>query len=342
MPNFIDALAEQANNDFSSCLKIAKDYPLKLRDKLTGAIKDFKNVRFIEIDNFDENSFSIAIVIEQAGQELNYLISLIPTFINSTRGSALVEIGNINSIERTSLLDLTFTKRIFLYTDQLSGVLNGQIIDLFAVQGYKLSIRDNYYFSLAFKGRNEATDIAILEHKSKSVVDSGSYNSILDSISAICNELETKPETTAKLSETDIRDIICASLSERYEATVTGESFNREGKTDILLKWKSQNVFIAECKIWSGVILKSLLDETITQLLKYVGWRDEHTAIIFFYRGTDLTKTISEIPALVAQHPNFVGEAEFQRASNTEFTYLMKNLEDENKKFTLTIQFFKV
>jgi hypothetical protein len=43
-----------------------------------------------------------------------------------------------------------------------------------------------------------------------------------------------------------------------------GETFNFEGKTDILIRVEALNVFIAECKLWKGE--KQFL-ATIDQLL---------------------------------------------------------------------------
>jgi len=41
-------------------------------------------------------------------------------------------------------------------------------------------------------------------------------------------------------------------LNTHYEGGATGETFNAAGKTDILIRVEDRNVFIGECKWWSG------------------------------------------------------------------------------------------
>jgi hypothetical protein len=52
---------------------------------------------------------------------------------------------------------------------------------------------------------------------------------------------------------------------------VTAEAFNIEGKTDILVRHEGSNLFIGECKVWSGA---KGFGETVDQLFRYTGWRD--------------------------------------------------------------------
>ena len=63
----------------------------------------------------------------------------------------------------------------------------------------------------------------------------------------------------------------------------TGETFNYGGKTDILIRYQGNNIFIGECKFWKGP--KSYL-ETIDQILRYVTWRDTKVAIFVFCKDT--------------------------------------------------------
>ena len=41
-------------------------------------------------------------------------------------------------------------------------------------------------------------------------------------------------------------------LNGQYEGTATGETFNGLGKSDIIVRQNTANVFVAECKIWEG------------------------------------------------------------------------------------------
>lgn len=91
--------------------------------------------------------------------------------------------------------------------------------------------------------------------------------------------MERSPSVFSKLKEEEIRDIILVILNSHYEGNVTGETFNGEGKTDILIKKDGESLFIGDCKFWNG---EKILDETITQTARYTTWRDTKTAIIFF------------------------------------------------------------
>jgi hypothetical protein len=66
------------------------------------------------------------------------------------------------------------------------------------------------------------------------------------------------------------RDVILSALSTHYSG-FTAETDNQGGHTDILARYEDRNVFIGECKFWSGE--HSFVD-TIDQLFGYAGWRD--------------------------------------------------------------------
>lgn len=82
---------------------------------------------------------------------------------------------------------------------------------------------------------------------------------------------ERSPKAFEQMGEEDLRSHFLVQLNGQYEGRATGETFNFQGKTDILIREGDRNVFIAECKFWHGE--KQLL-ETIDQLLSYLSWRD--------------------------------------------------------------------
>jgi len=89
------------------------------------------------------------------------------------------------------------------------------------------------------------------------------------------------PSTYSNKGEEDLRDHILLVLEPRFQGSATGETFNKTGKTDILLRFEGKNVFIAECKFWNGI---KLFFETISQLLAYLTWRDSKAAVIIFVK----------------------------------------------------------
>lgn len=126
-------------------------------------------------------------------------------------------------------------------------------------------------------------------------------------------------------------------LNGHYEGAASGETFNYEGKTDILIRVDGKNIFIAECKFWGGP--KQLLS-TIDQLLGYTSWRDTKTAIIVFNRNKDFSKVLEAIPQAATTHPNYVRTVGKPR--ETEFQYAFSHRDDANRELILTVLAFDV
>ena len=116
-----------------------------------------------------------------------------------------------------------------------------------------------------------------------------------------------------------------------------GETFNYTGKTDILIRVNSKNIFIAECKFWTG--LQGLTD-AIDQLLGYTGWRDTKTAILLFNRDRNFSTVLSKIPNAAESHPCF--KRRIPVKDETGFRYVFRQPEDPNRELILTILAFDI
>jgi hypothetical protein len=103
--------------------------------------------------------------------------------------------------------------------------------------------------------------------------------------------MERSPSAFAEMDEENLRMHFLVPLNGAFEGDATGETFNHDGKTDILLRKDGRNVFIAECKFWVGP--KGFTD-TIDQLLNYLTWRDSKTAIIIFVRNTTISTVVAK------------------------------------------------
>lgn len=66
---------------------------------------------------------------------------------------------------------------------------------------------------------------------------------------------------------------------------------------------EGQNLFIAECKFWSG---PKGFGEAIDQLFRYGGWRDTKLAVVMFVREKGLTEIIEKARVALAEHPQFI------------------------------------
>ncbi|MED2981272.1 hypothetical protein P4311_07455 [Bacillus thuringiensis] len=105
-----------------------------------------------------------------------------------------------------------------------------------------------------------------------------------------------------KLNENDIRNTILNTLNTIYpKLNSTGESFNRDGLTDILIKDKNKtSIFMAECKCWDGT--KYSINKGLKQLIrKYTTIHDRKLSLIIFNKDTNVstvTKCIeNDVPA---------------------------------------------
>ena len=82
----------------------------------------------------------------------------------------------------------------------------------------------------------------------------------------------------------------------------TGETFNKSGKTDILIRHEKKNVFVAECKFWSGA---KNHHATIDQILSYLTWRDSKAAIVYFVPGKAIAPALAQIESTTSAHKEF-------------------------------------
>jgi len=93
------------------------------------------------------------------------------------------------------------------------------------------------------------------------------YEDILAIIRNMVRVMERSPKAFEKMGEEYLRTHFLVQLNAQYEGRTTGETFNFQGKTDILIRDEGRNVFIAECKFWAG---EKQFSETIDQLLSYL------------------------------------------------------------------------
>lgn len=128
---------------------------------------------------------------------------------------------------------------------------------------------------------------------------------VLDIIKLInnqCLQFEKTPKTYEKLFEPNLRDLLLSNLNSVFEGQATGETFNFKGKTDIYLNIDKGNILVAECKIYGGV---KLYHETISQLLRYLTWRQNYGIMINFCRQKNFTKIIEEAESIIKAHDSF-------------------------------------
>jgi|ERR1700682_37037 len=114
-------------------------------------------------------------------------------------------------------------------------------------------------------------------------LDQAMYEEILGLLHGLGRTFERLPSLYTGKDEEALRDHLIPYLESHFEvASTTGETFNKSGKTDILMRYEGKNVFVAECKFWGG---QKKHFETIDQALSYLAWRDSKAAIICFVKN---------------------------------------------------------
>jgi len=162
------------------------------------------------------------------------------------------------------------------------------------------------------------------------------YEHILSVVSNMVVVMERSPQAFAGMKEEDLRQHFLVQLNGQYEGQATGETFNFEGKTDILIRVEGRNIFIAECKFWDG---PESLNQAIEQILKYASWRDTKTAILIFNRKKNLSSILGKIGDVVKAQSNYLRTV---NVAETRFRFVLHHRDDKERELILTILVFEV
>ena len=163
------------------------------------------------------------------------------------------------------------------------------------------------------------------------------YEHILAVMTNMVFVMERSPSAFTAMDEEALRSHFLVQLNGHYEGQASGETFNYEGKTDILIRAEGRNIFIAECKYWDGA---KKFGQTIDQLLGYVSWRDTKTAIVMFNRNKNFSQVIETIPSAVKAHQNFKRAMDDNAEGRSR--YVLAHRDDKNREMILTVLAFDV
>jgi hypothetical protein len=168
-------------------------------------------------------------------------------------------------------------------------------------------------------------------------LDAKEYDHILSVIDNMVLVMERSPRAFAGMQEEDLRQHFLVQLNGQYEGQATGETFNYEGKTDILIRADARNVFIAECKFWRG---EKAFSATLDQVLAYVAWRDTKTAVLVFNRNKDFSAVLEIIKGAIGAHPNFKHFLEYRREAG--WRAIFHHRDDRNRELVVTVHAYDV
>jgi hypothetical protein len=173
--------------------------------------------------------------------------------------------------------------------------------------------------------------------KPEPVLQEPEYNNILDIMTNMALVMERSPSAFATIDEEDLRQHFLVQLNGQYEGQATGETFNYQGKTDILIRADGRNIFIAECKYWRG---EKGYTDTIDQILSYMSWRDTKAALVLFNRNKNFSGVLEKIQVTTAAHPLRKSGPKIE--SETRFRYIFGQKADPNREVVLTVLAFDV
>lgn len=168
-------------------------------------------------------------------------------------------------------------------------------------------------------------------------LEEAEYAYILKVLSSMSVVIERNPESFRGLDEEAIRDHFLLSLNGHYEGSATGETFNAAGKTDILIREKDRNIFIAECKFWRGA--KSF-DSAVTQLLSYLTWRDCKAALLIFNRNKDSASVEQRMDETMRERGEFRKVKE--SGENRGAAYILIKNDEPGREIIVTTQIYDV
>jgi len=164
------------------------------------------------------------------------------------------------------------------------------------------------------------------------------YDEILNVIQSMAKVYERSPSVFAKMQEEELRTVLLVGLNGVFKGDATGETFNGEGKSDILIRVNDNNIFIAECLFWDGP--EKFRKKITEQLFRYSTWRDSKLAAIVFNRKKDFSAVVQKMKDVVAGLDHRLAEMSYPIASACRHRF--RRADDPQKQFILTCMAFEV
>jgi hypothetical protein len=161
------------------------------------------------------------------------------------------------------------------------------------------------------------------------------YEDLLGIIRDAARHMERTPMVYAGDNEEKRRHHIVAAINTHFPGSTYAEAFNGRGKTDILVRHDSQNLFIGECKVWSG---PEDFARAIEQLLGYATYHDTKLALIVFVPGKHMTRAVDAGIKRLEQSPLVVGAV--KRIGDAEARAIVTIADDADRHGQLHVLFF--
>jgi len=190
-------------------------------------------------------------------------------------------------------------------------------------------------YRLPEKPRQLAPQPVKLPAEKSFVLSEDDYQNILRICESMSLVMERSPTVFENAEEEHIRVHYLVQLNGQYQGEATGETFNNIGKTDIIIRHENKNIFVAECKFWSGY---EALKETADQLLGYTTWRDTKTALIIFSRNVNFTNVIKEAQRAMKDHQHYKSGP--KQEAEARFRYVFTHPNDKQRDIIVALMLF--
>jgi hypothetical protein len=195
-------------------------------------------------------------------------------------------------------------------------------------------------FSIPDKRRKLPTKRPSVEtgkYEPEPILNEEEYQYILEILRSMSLVIERSPSSFTSLDEEAIRDHFLIQLNGHYDGGATGETFNASGKTDIIIRIDSRNVFIAECKFWRG---SKAFNEAIDQILGYLSWRDSKCALLIFNKTQDSSAVRQKMHVAMEARPEH--RKTIFHNPDGDSRYILVKESDPGREITITAQLYDI
>jgi hypothetical protein len=141
-------------------------------------------------------------------------------------------------------------------------------------------------------------------------IEDKEYADILLTIKHNGSTYERTPASFKSLHEEDLRNMLLAALNGTYQGSAAGETFRKNGKTDICIECENRAAFVAECKMWTG---QGEISEALKQLDSYLAWRDCKTSLVYFVRNKNFFAVLETVKKALSANPSIRQSNELDR-----------------------------
>ncbi|MDQ3539374.1 MAG: hypothetical protein M3440_01690 [Chloroflexota bacterium] len=132
-----------------------------------------------------------------------------------------------------------------------------------------------------------------------------SIEKIVDLIDQAGKGFEVAPREFSKLREEGLRHVIAGYLNAVFgRIDVTGETFSKDGRPDLVIMRDGRSVMVGECKFWGGAA--HYRDTLGKQLVRYIPWRHTIAVLITFATRHNLTRVVRDARQVTSEHPTFL------------------------------------